>query len=165
MKFHPRLHSCLVFAGRLCAWVVASLLVVALVADLLNGRPPLNVIRGAPLTIISIVLGMWLAFAATFYVVLWLWTWTVHASGLDGRSYWGRRVHIRWEDVGQIYATSIEGIPALGVVSLTSKREIMLYVLGVDWAEAHRALLRHAGPDHALTHAFAPSRADSRRDI
>ena len=64
-----------------------------------------------------------------------------------------------------MYATSVQGVPAVGVPTNDGKREAMLYVMGVNPAEAHAAFLRCAGPDHVLTAAFAPRPPESKRDI
>jgi hypothetical protein len=165
LKFRPSFQSCLSFAGKLTGWLVGAVVVLGLLADLVQGRPPLGVIVREPLTFLAIFLGLWIAFAVTFYLTLRIWTWSVLADGVRGRSYWGRRVDIRWDDVDRVYATAIEGIPVLGVVARDARREAMLYVMGVDLTVAHRALLMHAGPDHMLTLAFAPRPVEVQRDI
>lgn len=144
---------------------MGALLALALAGDLVSGRPLLGPLRGSPLTFIFLVLGAWLVFATTAYAILWAWRWTVEPEGISGRSYWGRRTLISWNDVGSVHATSIEGLPALGVRSLTSKRDVLLYVWGIDLASAHQQLQRYAGPRHVLTLAFAPPQPRSQRNI
>ena len=97
--------------------------------------------------------------ALVVYLGARVWAWSFDQYGLKGRTYWGRRVAIRWADVGDIKATSVEGIPALLIASRSNKSELFAYTLGVDLREIHIQLARRAGPDHMLTQCFRASAA------
>ena len=106
------------------------------------------------LLLFSVFVAISIALAIVVYLGAFVWAWSFDKYEIKGRSYWGRRVSMRWSDVVSVANTSIEGIPALLIGSKSSNRAIFAYTLGIDLKLVYSKLLRNAGPDHLLTQCF-----------
>lgn len=159
MKVYPPFLSCLRWAARTVITLLVVLLVVLVGARALKGGLAVLMDYPAVETIAAIVL-----FAAAFVLMLALvaylgaraWAWSIDREGLKGRTYWGRRVSMRWEDITTITATPVEGIPALSIGASTTKAPLFAYLLGIDVDQVRSRLRLHAGPEHPLTRCFEP---------
>lgn len=106
------------------------------------------------LLLFSVFAAVSIALAIVVYLGAIVWAWSFDKYEIKGRSYWGRRISMRWSDVTSVANTSIEGVPALLIGSKSSNRAIFAYTLGIDLKLVYSQLLRNAGPDHLLTQCF-----------
>jgi hypothetical protein len=106
-------------------------------------------LAGAGACGMAVVLGLLLFF------VCWLWAATVDSQTISGRTYWGRRVTMRWEAMTAVQMNRVSGLPAVTVKAQTG-RTIWVYVSGLDLTVVHTRLCRVLGPEHAFTRMFEP---------
>jgi hypothetical protein len=104
---------------------------------------------GVGVLLLPVVLGCLL------WVLALPWSCTLSRDGVSGRSFVGRRQAIRYEDVGSLWVYANGGFPLLYINSRCRRREIVMYLTGVDRSALHGALERLAGPHHLLTREFA----------
>lgn len=159
MRVYPSLLACARYAFKLFGLVFVLLVVLTGVANVAKHRPFLASLGDD----LPIALAVWLVItavlAAVVYVGARVWAWSFDQDGVRGRSYWGRRVAMKWQEVEGVANTSVEGIPALVISSSNGKSKIFAYTLGVSVASIYAKLQQYAGRDHVLTQAFKPAAA------
>jgi hypothetical protein len=156
LRIRPPLLACLRFGLVLMGVVMGVGIVIGEIRKAIDGvalTEPLVLLQLAALAI-----GLGLAIGLVCYVTLIPWTWTIGAEGVEGRSLWGRRHRIAWNDVANVGSVSFDGIPALLIGAAGRGADIVAYTLGVDLQAIHSRLARHAGTNHPLTRAFAGAR-------
>lgn len=157
MRVYPPLLSCLAYAFKTFGVIYIALFLVSVILNVIKHRPLIASFGDAVPTVVVIFLAIPVALAAVVYLGARVWAWSFDQNGLTGRSYWGRRVAIRWSDVASVRNTSVEGIPALLIGSSSDKKELFAYTLGVSIADVYIRLYQYAGPEHVLTQAFKPA--------
>ena len=154
MRVYPPLSNCLIYAFKTFGVIYAVLFVISIATNAYRHRPLTPFLEADALTFLMAFLAIPAVLAAVVYFGARVWAWSFDAYGLKGRTYWGRRVTMRWTDVSRVANTSVEGIPALLISSSDGKREIFAYTLGVDIPGVYQQLVRYAGPNHVLTQSF-----------
>ena len=156
MKVYPPFTPCIRYAFKLFGFLYVFLFGAMAIARLVQGLPIVESVPSDLWILVALLLAIPTILALVVYIGARVWAWSFDQYGVKGRSYWGRRVEIRWPDVSDVRATSVEGIPALLIGSRSSKSEIFAYTLGVDLRKIHTQLVRRAGQDHVLTQCFDP---------
>ena len=159
MRVYPPFANCLIHAFKTFGVIYALLLAISIAINAYRHQPLIPFLDADAPTLLVVLLVIPAVLAAAVYLSARVWAWSFDANGLRGRTYWGRRVTMRWTEVDRVANTSVQGIPALLVIGADDKREILAYTLGVDIPGIHRQLVRHAGPDHVLTRSFGPRAA------
>jgi hypothetical protein len=157
LKIYPPLTPCLKLSVKTFGLAFGFILFLGMVVRLFKGEPLIGFLLIFQLTLLFVGLA---AFSGVLlYLILRPWACSVEPTGISGRTYWGQRSRITWDDVENVSVRVVEGIPSLVVTSASSKREVYAYILGVNIPEVYAHLARHAGPDHVLTQWFRPTAA------
>jgi hypothetical protein len=153
LRIRPPLLACLRFGVVLIVAVMGVGMVFGELKRWIDGTALTE-----PLVLLQLgafAIGLGLALGLSLYAAMLPWGWTVDAAGVTGRSLWGRRQCIAWNEVGNVTATAFDGIPALMIGSTDKGRDVFACTLGVDLQAIHLRLACHAGAEHPLTRAFA----------
>jgi hypothetical protein len=141
VRVHPSLRACVSFSFT----VMGGVLCLLLIADLVKGRLSWDKVQLA-VTIICATgggLGLFL------YAIGWAFATTISETGLSGPRLLGRHNTIAWNDVASVTAV-MEGMPALIIRSISSKKVIWMETLGLDIPDTYRSIRQYVAPDHPL---------------
>ena len=156
-RVYPSLFSCMKFSAITLGTIFGIMVVIGGVNELMDGHIPSVVTAEAALLGLALFVGLPLVLALFLYSILRFCAWSIGSNGVSGRTFWGFRVNIPWDDFGNIGLANSSGIPALLLTSASKKSTIWAYTLNVDAAEMHKRLSYLAGRDHVLTRSFGPA--------
>jgi hypothetical protein len=150
---HPPLRASLRYGLLLGVGLLVLALVTGPLLGAITGRAPWPAVRYAQMAALCLTLGVLLGYFV--FAANGLWAWTVEDDGVSGRRFWGRREHLRWDEIGQVSPRSIHGIPCLTIATLNLEREVHACNFGVDLSYLLACVVERAGPDHPLALALA----------
>jgi hypothetical protein len=108
-----------------------------------------------PFQHLALLVALAFGIAMVIFGIGWLWGAELSGASLLGRSVWGRRIEVPLASVTEVRPVSVEGLPALLVLSGANNPQVHIFTLGLDVREVHQRLHGAAGPANPLTQWFA----------
>jgi hypothetical protein len=151
VRLNPSLIACLQFSFTLIGSVLVLAVMFDIAGELIRGRPmrvPSLQSIERTLTSIAIVAS---GLGTALFGIFWISGVTINENGLRGRTFWGRRIAIAWDEVASVRKVFVSGIPSLIVRSASSNKELWLPILGRDVRRVYLEIRTYVAPNHPLT--------------
>jgi len=102
---------------------------------------------------VKIILGLSVVMTVIFYAIFFWFAPRIDTKGVHGRTYWGFKYYLPWNELANINAMSFRGIPAL-ILTSESGKEIWVYRMGLRRKSTYDELVSLLGHEHNFVGYF-----------